>query len=90
MPTKVDEAQIKWFLLSAMIMLVFGADTSVRSYMLYSQVIMVQLPNSILCWKNKDRLIINAVLTLFFVAFFFTNSLLPNNFDIVPYKFFWK
>ena len=90
LPTRADEIQIKWFLLSVMIMLVFGLDTSVRSYMFYSQVLMVQLPNSMDCWKKKDRMILNMGLIAFFVIFFFTNSLIPNNFDIVPYKFFWK
>lgn len=87
---KLTEWQIKWFMFSVPIILVLGMDTAVRSYMFFSQVIIVQLPNSLSVWKKGDRIFINAALIVFFVIFFFTNTLIPNNFDIVPYRFFWE
>ena len=81
----------KIFYLSIATLFLFGSDTAVRSYMLLNQVIIVVLPNSLKSvFNKKSQLIMAAFFTVFFFVFFFTNTLLPNNFDIVPYKFFWQ
>lgn len=86
----VEEVNIKMFLISIMLALFFGSETSARSYMFLNQVIILQLPNSINMLDAKSKLLSNVFFYVFFIIFFFTNTLLPNNFDIVPYKFFWQ
>lgn len=87
----VDDVNIKMFLLSIVILFIFGSDTSVRSYMILNQVILVQMPRSIeIAFNERSKKIIYLFLIVFFICFFFTNSMFPNSFDIVPYKFFWN
>ena len=86
---KADEQQIKFFLLGIIACIIFGTDTGARSYMFFSLLIFIQLPNTIHRWKSKERIIFEIGAVAFFVVFFFTNTLLPNDFDIVPYSFFW-
>lgn len=87
---KTDDTNIKLFLLGITAMVLFGSDTAARSYMLLSQTVVVLLPNSLNAFDKDSKRIIRLILIGFFVVFFFTNTLLPNNFDIVPYKFFWQ
>jgi hypothetical protein len=86
----VDDINIKMFLISILLALFFGSETSARSYMFLNQVIILQLPNCIYNFDAKSRLFFNLLFCTFFILFFFTNTLLPNNFDIVPYKFYWQ
>lgn len=87
---KTDETNIKLFLLGITAMILFGSDTAARSYMLLSQTVVVLLPNSLNAFDKDNKRIIKLIVVGFFVVFFFTNTLIPNNFDIVPYKFFWQ
>lgn len=81
----------KMFYLSIAVLFLFGSDTSVRSYMILNQVIIVLLPNSLpYIFEEKSQRIAIWIFTIFFVIFFFTNTLLTGGFDIVPYKFFWQ
>ncbi len=79
----------KIFLLSICAMILFGSDNSARSYMFFCQSIFVLLPNCIsdLIEKNSQKWV-KIGLVFFLIAFFFSNTLISNNFDIVPYKFF--
>ena len=85
-----NEINLKLFVLALPIIILFGADTAALSYMMFSQVMIAQLPNAISSWNEKDKAIMKTVFVVFFIIFFFTNTLLPNNFDIVPYYFFWQ
>lgn len=87
---KVDDVNIKMFLISIMLALFFGSETSARSYMFLNQVLILQLPNCINKFEAKSKLLLNLFFYAFFIVFFFTNTLLANNFDIVPYRFFWQ
>lgn len=84
------ETNIRLFLLGILALVLFGSDTGARSYMMFSQAMIVQLPNALECWKPQDKRVMQFVVMIFLLAFFFTNSLIPNNFDIVPYRFFWE
>lgn len=81
----------KMFLLSIVALILFGSDNSVRSYMILNQVILVQFPNCIdkIFKKNNIKLVIT-IITVFFIVFFFKNTLIGGDFDIVPYKFYWE
>lgn len=86
---RADDINIRLFMIGIPVMILFGMATAARSYMMFSQVMIVQLPNAIDCWKTRDKKIIGEVLVVFLVVFFFTNTLIANSFDIVPYLFFW-
>lgn len=87
---KMQTMQDKMFLLSIATLFLFGSDTSVRSYMLLNQVIITHFPNCLrnIFDKESERIMV-IFFCLFFVVFMFTNTLLANNFDIIPYRFFW-
>lgn len=78
------------YLLSIPFLLLFGSDNSVRSSMLLSQVLMVLLPNSLTAFSISSQKMVRIGLLGFLIVFFITNTLIPNNFDIVPYQFFWQ
>ena len=87
---QAQDVNIRLFFLGIGAMILFGSDTAARSYMMLSQVMIVQLPNCLEGWCDRDRRLMQMVLILFLCMFFFSNTLLPNSFDIVPYRFFWE
>lgn len=87
----VNEVFNKMFLLSICSILLFGSDNAARSYMILCQVVLALLPNCIEDLVAEDsKGIVKVLFVVFMIAFFFSNTLLANNFDIVPYKFFWQ
>lgn len=88
---RIQGIQDKLFLLSIASLFLFGSDTSVRSYMLLNQVIIIHLPNCIHnIFNKKSEQLMLGFFCVFFVVFMFTNTLLGGGFDIVPYRFFWQ
>ena len=80
----------KIFLLSILLALFFGNETSARSFMFFSQSLIILLPNTLFYLEKKSSIILRMLFVAFFVYFFATNTLIANNFDIVPYKFYWQ
>lgn len=80
----------KIFLLSILLALFFGNETSARSFMFFSQSLIILLPNTLFYLEKKSSIILRMLFVAFFVYFFATNTLIANNFDIVPYKFYWE
>lgn len=80
----------KLFLLSIMIALFFGKETSARSYMYYNQTIIILIPNCLKMTKMQKKQTLEVFILAFFASFFAWNTLSKNNFDIVPYRFFWQ
>lgn len=80
----------KSFILSIFFLVLFGMANSARSYMLLNQVIIILLPNVFSYFERKSRQIATVACTVFLLWFFYSNTLAANNFDIVPYKFFWQ
>ena len=78
------------FLLGIVVYFVFGFSSMLRATQYASIVILVLLPNSLAIFQKADRILIKIILLVFFVAFFIINTLVANNLDIVPYKFFWN
>lgn len=78
------------YMMSIYFLLLFGSDTSVRSSMLLSQVMLISLPNCLGIFRGRSRVFVYFFWIVFLTVFFVTNSLIPNNFDIVPYQFFWE
>lgn len=81
---------LKMYLTSIIVALFFGMETSARSYMFFNQAIIVLLPNSIEKMDKKSKTLSYILFGVFFIVFFILETLVPNNFDIVPYKFFWE
>lgn len=84
----IDSYLNKIFMFSIVIALIFGSDTSARSFMYFMQVIVVLLPNMIYKLETKSRMLVSVVFIVFFCVFFYWNSLSGGGFDIVPYHFF--
>mgnify|MGYP000481565839 FL=1 len=99
--TKINELGIKTnfdyqnifvrsFILSIFFIVLFGMAASVRSYMILNQVIIVSLPNAIENLETRSKQLAIVFSIFFFILFFYTNTLIPNSFDILPYEFFWS
>lgn len=78
------------FLLGIFLAIFFGAETSARSFMFYMQAIIVLMPNATLGLKKESSILFKSLFIVFFIWFFYTNTLAANNFDVVPYQFFWE
>lgn len=87
---QTDDLLLKLYLLSIVIALFFGSETSARSYMYYNYTIILLLPNCILKFAKNKHLQYDFFLVLFLIVFFVRYTLLGSNFDIVPYRFFWQ
>lgn len=81
---------LKAFMFGIVLSLFFGEATTARSYMYFSIVTMVLIPNVCAKFERKNRILIEGAFVIFFIVFFYFNSLKANNFDIVPYRFFWE
>lgn len=81
---------LKAFMFGIVLSLFFGESTAARSYMYFSIALMIIVPNICSKFEKKSRTLLECAFTMFFVVFFYYNSLKANNFDIVPYKFFWQ
>lgn len=73
-----------------MVYLILGNDTVLRAaqYLLFP--IWILIPNTVCSFRRRVRIVAYLALVVFFIAFFAKNTLLDNNFDIVPYRFFWE
>ena len=80
----------KLFLLSMLISLFFGSETSARSYMYFNYTIIILIPNIFKITPLPRKEHIEIFMSVFFAAFFVWNTLMGNSFDIVPYNFFWQ
>lgn len=81
---------IKIFICGIILAFFFGESTVARSYMYFSSVIIVLIPNLCNKFSGNNKIILKGAFVLFFICFFYVNSLSANNFDIVPYSFFWQ
>lgn len=80
----------KIFLIGILLAIFFGNETTARSFMFFSQSLIILLPNTLFYLEKKSSIILRMLFVAFFVYFFATNTLIANNFDIVPYKFYWQ
>ena len=81
---------LKTFMFGIVLAVFFGNETSARSYMFFSQSGMILLPNLFSKFEVKNKLFLKIGFILFFLIFFYFNSIKANNFDIVPYIFYWE
>lgn len=70
--------------------ILFSGSTVLRSVIYLTLFIAVLLPSFICLYSRKDRTVINILLSAFLIYLFVTQTLLPNQLQIVPYKFFWE
>lgn len=87
---QIDQYAVRLFLLSITIMLLFGSETSARSYFNLNFIIMILLPNYVAKYERNIRFVMSFVIVLFLLVFFYLETLSTGGFDIVPYKFFWQ
>ena len=91
-----DEAAIRdrLFLLLTLVSLpiyiILSGSTFLRASMYFSLFFIVALPNATKKWRPFEKTLIELLLIVFFVLFFYFDALEPAKFDICPYTFFWK
>jgi len=88
--TDSDRFMLKCFMFGIVLAVFFGEETSARSFMFFSQSMMILIPNLSLKFDKKSVFAVKIVFIVFFIIFFYFNTLKANNFDIVPYRFFWN
>lgn len=88
--SNTDEFMLKIFMFGIVLAIFFGNETSARSFMFFGQAIEILIPNLSPKFDYESRIIFKCICVLFFVTFFYFNTLKANNFDIVPYSFFWN
>lgn len=87
---RITTINIKMFMIGFSFLILFGAGTAVRSYMVMNQVILLLLPNLAESEMIRPKGIFIGTLSLIFIIFFVMDVLLSGGFDIVPYMFFWQ
>ena len=70
--------------------ILFSGNTVLRSVMYITLFIAVFLPSFIDRYSYKSRTIIYVLFGAFLIALFIAQTLLPNQFQILPYKFYWE
>lgn len=84
-----ENALLNILIFGVFIAFVLGFQTSARSYMYYSISIIVLLPNIANYFDAKGKKIIRICMVSFLIVYFTYSIINENNFDIMPYKFFW-
>lgn len=85
-----DTFLLKVFMFGILLSAFFGDATAARSYMYFSIVAIALIPNMCAKFTSKSKVILEFAFVVFFIVFFYFNTLKANNFDIVPYRFLWE
>ncbi len=68
----------------------FAGHSMTRSAMYFSLFLIVGLPNTVRKFAPRYRFLTECALVFFFVALFYLQTLVPNQLELCPYKFFWE
>lgn len=81
---------IEVFFVGLVVYFIFGFTTLLRATQYASITIIVLFSNAIKKLNYKDGMIFKVFFVAYLLFFFSYNTLYGNNFDIVPYTFFWS
>ena len=87
---KLESVSMQILMTSILMYLAFSGSTLLRATMYYSIFIITILPNCIHRCKSKEQKMINLIVIAFMIMLFYSETLAINQFNIVPYKFFWQ
>ena len=86
----IDRASIYMMLCAIAFNLAMNGSSLLRAASYFSMFVTVSFPNSLTRCTWKSKLLANLAVIVFMLGLYFSNVLLPNQLDILPYKFFWQ
>ena len=88
--TDINQAAVYMMLCSVALNLVLNGSNMLRGASYASMFLTIALPNSTMACTWKSKVYVNCAVALFLLALYFSDVLLANQLNIVPYKVFWK
>ncbi len=76
--------------LSIIANIIFSGNAMLRAVMYLTIFIIPGLPNTVAKTDKKVKLFLQIALISFFILLFFVDTLIPNQLELRPYKFFWE
>lgn len=86
----IDNASTYMMLCAIALNLVLNGSSILRASAFASMFVTISFPNSLTKCTEKSRVVVDLALIVFLIGLYFTDVLLPNQFEIVPYRFFWQ
>lgn len=86
----IDRTSIYMMLCAIAFNLAMNGSSLLRAASYFSMFVTVSFPNSLTRCTWKSKLLANLAVIVFMLGVYFSNVLLPNQLDILPYKFFWQ
>lgn len=86
----IDHASVYMMLCAVALNLVLNGSSLLRASAFLSMFVTVAFPNSLTRCTWKSKLYVNLAVIVFMIGLYFSDVLLPNQFNITPYKFFWQ
>lgn len=86
----IDRASIYMMLCAIAFNLAMNGSSLLRATSYFSMFVTVSFSNSLTRCTWKSKLLANLAVIVFMLGLYFSNVLLPNQLDILPYKFFWQ
>ena len=86
----IDRASIYMMLCAIAFNLAMNGSSLLRATLYFSMFVTVSFPNSLTRCTWKSKLLVNLAVIVFMLGLYFSSVLLPNQLDILPYKFFWQ
>ena len=86
----IDRASVYMMLCAVAFNLVMNGSSLLRAVAYFSMFVTVSFPNSLTRCTWKSKLLANLAVIVLMLGLYFSNVLLPNQLNILPYKFFWQ
>ena len=87
---EIDQAATYMMLCSIVLNLFLNGSNILRAASYASMFLTIALPNCINRCTRTSRLIVNVAVGLFLISLYFSDVLLVNQLNILPYRFFWS
>lgn len=68
----------------------FGTNSTARSYMYYVFPLLILIPKILSIFDEKSKIIVNIIVISLLILYFMDSIINDNNYDILPYKFYWE
>lgn len=89
-PRYKDAFYVRIAIISLVANILLSNSTMLRANMYFSLFLIVSLPHMFRYYEKQSRLIISSIITVVLVYLFVSDTLVPNQFNLCPYLFFWQ
>lgn len=86
----IDTASNYMMLCALALNLVLNGSSIVRATLYASMFVTISFPNCLMRCTWKSKVCVDIVVFVFMIGLYLSDVLLPNQFNIIPYKFFWQ